>query len=86
MIDWAIDRSPVIEIVRRFGGQIGESVVRKEALALFQHLSGDGAVGSDALLSARRAVQLSIHKWVNDHVDHLSPEAFQTYLGHLEAD
>jgi hypothetical protein len=72
--------------VRRLGGRIGESVVRKEALALFQHMSRDDAVTSDALLSARRAVQLSIHKWVNDHVDHLSPEAFQTYLSHLESD
>lgn len=86
MIDWAIDRSPVIEIVRRFGGQIGESFVRQEALALFQHLSRGDAFGADALLNARRAVQLSIHKWVNDHIDHLSPEAFQTYLTHIESD
>ena len=77
MIDWAIDRSPVIEIVRRFGGKIGESAVRKEAIGFLQRLLRDGVTtdsDADALLAARRAVQLSVHKWINDNVDHLSPE------------
>lgn len=74
---------PEIRLLGRLGGTAAQEAIQKNAQAILPRIAKEagiqGGLGAATGL-AQTAAQYAAHKWVNDHVDLMSPTAFQSYL------
>jgi hypothetical protein len=74
---------PVGHFLSKFGGGVEEAIVKSAAEKYMPRLlkeTGVHAAGGAAAGVASAALERATHKWVDDNVDMLSPEAFDQYL------